>query len=70
MNITVFCKGKTVPEILLSFVLSYTAVLLETAEECVRHFILSVSKDKNEVLAKSFRTGAVQNIRHTIDKIL
>jgi len=69
MNITVFLQGRQFLRVCrVSFVFSYTAVLLETTEECGRHFVLSVSKDKNEVRAKSFRTGAVQHIRHTVVK--
>ena len=46
--------------------LSCISVLLETTEEFGRHLVLFLSKEKHEVRAKSFRTGAVQHIRHTI----
>ena len=65
ITVMLFCKGKKVPDTCwISFVPLCTAVFLETTEECGRHFVLSLSKEKYYVRGKSFRTAAVQQIRN------
>ena len=60
INVKNFLKeGKWLVFCWFSVVISYTLVLLETKVEYGRQFVLSVSKERHEVRAQSFLTGAV-----------